>query len=226
MKEIKETKRARVILDHASRTVRSLFRTFDHVREKRATFGTSTDEEQDILRAALVFAAAGLDSCLKQLIKDAVPTLARLDSNVQEEFETFVQRQIKSDVSNLAEANSKAKFLAKILASPNPHEKLLSSYVQYLTGESLQSFAQLNRAAIALGAKMQFITENEPKLVNIFKVRNKIIHELDVIFSGKPGHRQRNNRKKADLQEYAELLLQVTDGIINKVQSKIEKSSP
>jgi hypothetical protein len=45
----------------------------------------------------LVFAAAGLDSLLKQLIRDALGELATKDTDVQRELEAFVSRTIRGD---------------------------------------------------------------------------------------------------------------------------------
>jgi hypothetical protein len=73
----KETERASLVLEYAWRACKALREQCDASRrERRATGGALTDAEQDLLRAMLVFAAAGLDSLLKQLIRDALHNLA------------------------------------------------------------------------------------------------------------------------------------------------------
>ena len=222
MSVIKETKRARTVLEHAKESVDNFFGAYDKMRKKKQ--GAPTDNEQDMLRAGLVFSAAGLDSALKELIRGSVRSLASVDSNVQDQFETFIQRQLRSDGEDV-ESISGFKFLAGILASQAPQERLLNEYVLYLTGTSLQSVDQLFRSAKALGAEMKLISDNKSKLTTIFGVRNSIIHELDVKFSGKSGKRQRNIRKRTDLKSYSELLLKIADEIITKVENKVKPSA-
>ena len=92
-----ETERARKVLAQARDSVKGFLKAFDTVRRARNAKGNPTDEEQDLLRASLVFAAAGLDSVAKELIKGSIRTLAGSDSDVQRELETFVRRQIRGD---------------------------------------------------------------------------------------------------------------------------------
>ena len=61
----KETVRARRVLSQARDSAEGFLKAFDKVREVRGAAGSTTDQEQDLLRATLVFAAAGLDSALK-----------------------------------------------------------------------------------------------------------------------------------------------------------------
>ena len=58
------------ILCSAHDAASSFLDTFNKVREARQAKGTPTDEEQDLLRAMLLFATAGLDSMVKQLVTD------------------------------------------------------------------------------------------------------------------------------------------------------------
>lgn len=68
------------VLDRAKKTVASLEEAFDTVRQQRGvTSGAPTDEEQDLLRAALVFAAAGLDSALKPIFDARNQIIHELD---------------------------------------------------------------------------------------------------------------------------------------------------
>src|SRR5438093_6910832 len=88
---------------------------------RRATGGALTDAEQDLLRAMLVFAAAGLDSLVKQLIRDALRPLAGKDSAVRAELETFVTRQMRADLSaDESDAASGRKFLARVMVAATP----------------------------------------------------------------------------------------------------------
>lgn len=141
---------AQIVFEHTKSSVANFFAAFDTVRKNRGSgLGRPNNEEQDLLRSAPVFATAGLDSLLKQLIRDALPALAKSDSSVQQEFETFVQRQLRGDEEN-AEGPVGHKFLARVLVSPQPLERLLDDYVFNLTGYSLQSVDQLFKTSKAL----------------------------------------------------------------------------
>jgi hypothetical protein len=124
----KLTADARLILRHAKDTVKAFDKAFETVRKERGvTQGAPTDAEQDLLRAALVLAGAGLDSLTKQLIRAALPVLLERDEKVQKEFEDFAATRIKSTASE-ADQPSGAKFLARILSAPSPRERLISEY--------------------------------------------------------------------------------------------------
>jgi hypothetical protein len=217
-----ETDRARIVLDHGRSSVNSFFATFDHLLKirKAKTGGAPTDEEQDLLRSALVFAAAALDSSLKQLVRGALPKLAERNESVAAEFETFVQRQLKGETDDV-ESSFGHKFLASILVSRAPQDKLLSEYVIHLTGTSLQSVEQLFKTCRALDVSAKSLASNRKLFQDIFEARNKITHELDVRFTGKQGHRQRNSRRRDDMQKYSEALLDVAEEIVSGVEAKL-----
>ena len=67
-KVIAETKRSRTVLKHTKASVDSFFSAYSTVRQERgAGQRAPTNTEQDLTRAALVFAAAGLDSAIRNL---------------------------------------------------------------------------------------------------------------------------------------------------------------
>ncbi len=213
-------RRAQMVLDHTKASVENFFKAFDTVRKSRgAGQGRPTDEEQDLLRSALVFAAAGLDSLLKELIRVAVPLLAKTDSAVQQELETFAQRQLRGEEDGL-EGSGGTKFLARLLVSSSPYQRLLDDYVVYLTGSSLQSVDQLFKTSKALGISAQILQTKKEDFKKIFDTRNKIIHELDINFHGSLG-RNRNSRTRPILEGHAKLLIAVANEILSAVKKKI-----
>ena len=220
MANLEETSRARIVLEHTESSVETFFWVFDIIMKSKGG-GGPRDEEQDLLRAALVFAGAGLDSCLKELIRGSLKALAKIDEGVQEEFETFVQRQLRGE-SEEPESIGGYKFLASVLSSSHPQSKLLNEYVYYLTGTSLQSVEQLFKTFKALGIDTKFLGEQKPALVMIFEARNKIIHELDINFARGRGHRARNSRRRPDLEEYSKLLVKVATTTIKLVEDKLQ----
>ncbi len=221
MTEKKELERASTVLEMAKGSVRNFFDIYEKVRQARnAGQGAPMDNEQDLLRAALVFAAAGLDSTLKELIKGSMRPLSKINTNVQEQFESFIQRKLRGDSDELGPASAN-KFLASILASDLPQERLLSEYVLYLTGSSLQSVDQLFKSTSALGAETKIIADNKAELKKIFSARNQIIHELDVKFTGKVGHQQRNRPRKSEIEKQCKLLIDVAEAIIKSVRNNM-----
>ena len=218
-----ETARAHAVCEHAKSSVENFFHIFDNLAAARGR-GAPADEEQDLLRAALVFAAAGLDSTLKELIKGTVKPLAAIHADVRQEFETFVQRQLKGE-SEDSESPSGYKFLASILSSSNPQSRLLDDYVYYLTGASLQSVDQLFKTVKALGIDPRLISDRRPQLASIFNSRNAIIHELDIKFTNRRGHRQRNPRRREDLRQDCNTIIELTDAIITAVEEKFPNAT-
>jgi hypothetical protein len=218
--------KARTILDSAQGSADSFLKAFDTVRQARgATRGKPTHEEQDLLRASLVFAAAGLDSMLKQLIREAIRQLAATDVEVQAGLETFVQRKIRGD-SEDAETISGYKFLASILISTSQQDRIIEEYIKELTGNSLQSQDQVFKTVNALGLDPTKSIELDPtELRSAFKVRNEIIHELDVNLNTAPGRSSRKNRTKEDLKKHTDTLLDAGGKILKAVEDKLKSNT-
>ena len=210
------TVNARVILESAEASTQAFRKAFDLVRKQRsAARGMTTDDEQDLLRAMVVFAGAGLDAALKQLIRDTIRELARRDVAVQRELEVFVARELRGDTDN-PEAISGPKFLARILVASSPQNQVIEEYIRELTGSSLQSVDQLMRAAKALGVSQPAAGIEPRKLNHIFDVRNKIIHELDIDLNAQ--RRNRNIRGRDAMVEHTQTLLSVAQKVVEAVE--------
>lgn len=223
-----ETIKARAMLEQASKAKKSLLDACDASRTQRGdgkgglAKGTLTDAEQDLLRAMLVFAGAGLDAVLKQLIKDALRALAAKDPSVQAELEKFATRQLRDDGA-LSDAASGKKFLGQILASTNPQARLLDLYIKDLTGDSLQSPDQVMKTASALGLDTGKLAIDVSKLRKVFDTRNRIIHELDIDLDGKT--RKRNNRRRDPIEKDATLLLDLSSRFVDEVERKLQSKA-
>ena len=218
----KETDRAELVLKQARLSIKHFRAAFDTVRKARKASGPPTAGEQDLIRASLTFAAAGLDSVIKELIKGAIRALAATDPEVQKGLEQYARRQLRDDTDG-AFAKESASFIAKILVSPSPYEQLIENYTLHLTGNSLQSVDQLFMASSALGVKISVINTKSNELREIFDIRNKIIHELDIRFGAASGQKARNSRTKKDLDEKTDLLLDVAKQYIDAVNKKLSK---
>lgn len=217
-----ETVRARKVLKQAQSSVKGFYQTLDAVRTARKATGNPTNNEQDLLRASVVFAAAGLDAVVKELMREAVRALADHDSDVQKELETFVQRQLRGD-SDEADAAVGRKFLASILVSNSPQKKLIDEYILELTGSSLQSVSQLHKAAKALGLNAADVGIKNSELAPIFDARNKMIHELDVNLDKTAARRNQNSRTTEAMKDWSSRLLQVADNLVSGVEKKLNE---
>jgi hypothetical protein len=212
------TEKARLILISAHESAQAFLQAFDDVRQARGDLKSTTEAEQDLLRAMLVFAAAGLDSTVKQLIRDVLPTLVEIDDRVRQGLETFVSRQIRGD--NDGGVNPTAhKFLARLLAAESHQKQVIKEYIGDLTGKSMQSAEELMRAAYALGIEPGDYDIQPTKLRPIFDMRNMIIHELDIDFKSPPSHRQMRSRN--EMLDKANILLEVGEAMLNGVTKKL-----
>lgn len=216
----KETERANIVLNQTKLSIKHFRQAFDAVRKSRKASGPPTAGEQDLIRASLIFAAAGLDSIVKELIKGSIKNLAAKDAEVQRGIEVYARRQLKDDKDGALGKNS-ANFLAKILVSSSPYNQLIDDYTMDLTGGSLQSVDELFRSASALGIKVPIINTKSRDLKEIFEIRNKIIHELDVRFDVNHGQKARNSRTKKGLDEMSDLLITVAEEYIKEVDRKL-----
>lgn len=214
--------KAKMILEHSRNSVSSFREAFDQLRSTRgATHGGSTTHgEQDLLRAMLVFAGAGLDSSLKQIIRDSFRTLARNDDKIRKKIEVFIEKRLRSKDS-IDEIEYHKNMLSKILLSEDPRDFIIEYYIDHLTGSSLQSTQQLLSIVAALNINSDMIRDNKNDLDKLFDVRNKIIHELDVKFKARPREKKRYFRRMNEMRAWTELLLNLSDELIIAIETKL-----
>ena len=212
------TYRACQIVDYAHNSADSLHEAFVGLKAGRR--GSATDEEQDVLRAMLVFAAAGLDSSLKNLFSKCLQQLILEDTKVKEAFEKFIQRELSKGT---AEQPLNTKLLAKALVEPLPIFHLGEQYVYDLTGSSLQSADQIFSASAALGIDpLKQAKLDKKRLDEIFEARNKIIHEFDIDFSG--ARRNRVQRTMTTMICMTNDILELSERFIEMVRRKLPKA--
>ena len=106
--------------------------------------------------------------------------------------------------------------------NPESSDVFFDEYVLFLTGSSLQSANELDKAAKALDVDVTELKQERNEIKDAFDIRNKIIHELDVRFGAAQGQRKRNSRRKNDLEAKANLLLDVGESFIKAVEKKLK----
>lgn len=211
--------KASLIFQYTHAAASSLLVAFDDAKTKRGNpRGVLTDQEQDILRAALVMSYAGLDAALKQAIRDCIDRLLLKDRAVLEGFEKFIRKRIAGD-GDVLELSSGAKFLSIVLADRRPRRRLIEEYIKELTGESLQSAEEIMRTVAALGLDNKQIKLDVQDLKKIFSIRNKVIHELDIDLDALK--RKRRVRSQADLLDSSDKILATTKRFLEALDAKL-----
>lgn len=217
-----QTKAAYLVLKYAHDTAKSFLTSFEYVRKSRAAKGTATDEEQDLLRAMLIFASAGLDSMLKQLIKDALPSVIERNDGARMQFKNYVEKKILNQKASPTVTNIDAKLLSGLLIEDSPKEALIEKLLYDLTSDSIQSKDQLLRVASSFGISTEDLSVDLKKLKTVFEVRNQIAHEMDIDF--KQPNRNRVPRAKNDMIEMTNIILKTADHFLNKVDEIVRLS--
>lgn len=215
----KKLERAIVAINKSQSIVTSLHSIYIDLQSKRKTRKGLTEKESDILRAMLVFSASGLDSVVKQLIRDTLLEITRKNDDVQKQLEKFIENKLKakdnegSDIVNI-------KNLANVLATPSPFERILRIEEKELTSGSLQSRDELLRIATIFAIEPKEICTDLEKLKEAFDIRNQIIHEMDIDFESSSNKRRPRNHKRMCF--YSNLLLEVGSKFIKAVKNKLE----
>lgn len=194
--------------------------TYPILREQReADRGRLTHAEQDLFRAAVVFAGAGVDAVLKQTLRAAVPVQIKRSAGAREKYVDFVSRQIQDN------RGIDAKVLARLLVSDTPQDDLLGSYIEFLTGSSLQSRTQVTSSLAALGLQAdRELFKDASNLDDLFRTRNQIAHEMDMTPAGAEGRGKRTRRDRA-IQRYVDMChqgLNYSQRVLNRLESDLK----
>lgn len=165
------------------------------------------------MRAALIFASAGLDSMVKQLVVDALPSIIDHDDGASRMFRNFIERRIRRG------EGLDLTFLAGILADAQPRGQLIGALVRNLTDTSLQSTEQLLRAGSFFNIPSQDICRDAGRLSLIFEARNQIVHEMDVDFA--QPNRNRRPRAKQKMIDFTNEIFLVASSFLQGVDAKL-----
>lgn len=210
------------ILTKTAESVNS-FNTLYKAGRSGAKGGPSTHQQQDLYRAMLVFACAGLDVFVKQLVKNKLPELLEADKDVQGKFKEFVKRGIKKDEKELLNT------VALALIDQTPRNVFLNEYIKNLTGDSLQSVSELKRISEASGldTKKIFSDKKGNTLKDAFIARNQIIHEMDINISDSTsrttGYRTRRQRQATLVEKHTKSILGLAEELFSAYKEKFQK---
>lgn len=208
-----------------SKTIDSInsFRKLYKAGRSGAKGGPSTHDQQDLYRAMLIFACAGLDVFVKQLVKNKLPQLLEVDKDVQNRFKEYVKRGIHKDDKAILNT------VALALIDQSPRSVFLKEYVRNMTGDSLQSVDELCKIseASALETKKIFNDTRRGTIKEAFTARNEIIHEMDINISESSsrttGYRTRRQRKAPIMEKHTKSILNLAEEIFISYKDKFEK---
>ena len=209
------TETSQRFLASAYDSVDHVFETLETVRAIRKSVkgtvkGRTPANEEDLLRAAIVFTGAGLDAALKQLVLDSLPVLlAHVRPLAHEKFEEFLKKKIERD------GGVDVTVLVRYISSDDPRQRMINDYVDSLTGSSLQSVGEVRRVVSALGFDDKELHKEIGELKDLFIARNQVSHELDLQRLETQGDRSRRTRTISGTQDLCHTGLEVGQMIIN-----------
>ncbi|MFE6609962.1 hypothetical protein [Amycolatopsis sp. NPDC057786] len=195
----------------------------------KALTGRFTHAAQSSLRSALLFAGAGLDRSLKQLVDDTMPYLAEFEPKSIESFHKFAEDHISSGSGGID-----AKSLVRILLGEGKSPKgiVLNRWSQHLQSSSAQSVERVEEIAIALGVTDRSVRSrikpgkaDSATLKDAFSARNEIAHELDIT-KPKADVRARletlqKGRSIAEIEKFVKAIIDIGQLIINDVGERL-----
>ncbi len=208
------TSRARTVLEHSVKTCNHFLNLFRSATSDRGP-GAPSDSEQDLLRAMLLFACAGLDSAAGHLMRDCAVELLPRSESLRKSTRSFASREL--DMSDAG-----AEFLFRMLdkAQPGVEHLVVEEMMEERTRHSLQSHEELLNMCSLFEFNDKGIERDILKLRDVFKARNIITHEMDIDFNRAP-NRSRVSRRRDDMVEYTTRVLKVAAQLIDATQKKL-----
>lgn len=179
------------VLEYAYESTDSLWKTFAAVKKKRNPLGVPTHAEQDLLRAILIFACAGLDSFIKQIFKDAYPMLVKKHEKAAIALQKYVEKRLVKTAAVEGETSTyDTKILATVLLDDSPKDGLIKLLINDVISSSMQSHEEIMKAVNYLGIDPAKLLIQPEEIRHIFNARNRIIHEMDIDFEAWKKRRQ------------------------------------
>ncbi|MCS6563253.1 MULTISPECIES: hypothetical protein [Curtobacterium] len=212
----------------------SLLNRLSKVSQGKSTNGNWTEQAQDSLRAAILFAGAGLDRALKSLVTSATGPLLSKDQNVKDKFEFFAAESITDQQTHSVNPREFVRLFLN--TGKAPQDVLQARWVHNLTSGSAQSAERVEELASALGVVESDLRKrikpginSRTALQSAFDARNQIAHELDVTKPleelRRPLERIRARRAVADTEEKVGEMLSVAQLLVNDVAARLAAPS-
>ncbi len=168
----------------------------------------------------LIFACAGLDMLVKQLLSSKLSMLVDVDETAQNKFKEYVRSGINRNEKDTLNT------VALALIDRQPRDVFLRDYIESMTKESLQSTGQLCKASDASGlnTKQIFTTAKLNLLRDAFTVRNEISHNMDINLLGAASrtvrYRTRKTRTESTMEGYTKTILDLAQELFTAYKVK------
>ncbi|ROQ54491.1 hypothetical protein EDF36_3545 [Rathayibacter sp. PhB152] len=213
----------------------SLQNRIQKVSSNKKLKGNWSGASQDSLRAAILFAGAGLDRTVKLLAESAIPKLLhKADESVGVQFAKFAEKAV-SDVNS--QTVSARMFVSLLLEDgQTPREVLMNNWIRELTGSSAQSSSRVSEIATALGVSDKTFrmrcsdSKRGSDLNRAFHARNQVAHELDVtkpkLETRQPLERIRATRTVVETEGHVREMLDVAQQLVNLVVVRVVDVRP
>lgn len=156
--------------------------------------GRLSNDELELLRAALVFTSSGLDASMHRLVRDVLPRLAVAAGTGSalryQEYRKSAVREGSDD------------FVAAV-CSPDPHAAMLAMYVRERTKASYQGSSDLRkRVRETLGIPKAAIPDADLSALDpFFMARNDVVHDLDYVDVKAAGFKRHHRAQAATVTE-------------------------
>ena len=214
-KELREACR-RLVAAHQA--VQALFDNLTELREAKKDEGAKLARlghaESDLLRAGIVFAAAGLEASIKQVVQHALHPIVKRHEPARKRRGDYVSKPVDESPGAVKAA----------LAGKDIEAALDRHYIESFTTASLQSERALKKVRDALGisATGAFTNAHLGALRTFFDVRNQIAHELDLKPSAGVGDSTRRTRTLGQSLAYCDDALALAAAYILAAEDLLE----
>ena len=170
--------------------------------------------KQNIKRSMILFACAGIDAIVKQLIHEALESVIERDEGAQDQLYQFTQRKLDKDGN---------KLVAKLLTSRNSRKALIDLYVEELSQGSLQNAEQLYKVAAAFNIKTDYLGDKTTRdtLKQVFDTRNMIAHQMDINFCMSSFEQIEHSDEETN--QSIDIIIKVSEKFIGLVESMLKK---
>ncbi|MGW4214999.1 hypothetical protein ACWEIJ_43975 [Lentzea sp. NPDC004789] len=201
-------------------SVTGLFDALATVRAtKQATTGQDTrgrlaSDEEDLLRAALVFTSSGLDACCKRLLPDTLESLIAGNATAGRKFHDFIKQELATGPSDP---------LAQAILASDPRKQMIKAYIDVRTKASMQGSGDVKtRVRDTLGiSNAQLPVAQIETLDKFFAARNAIVHNLDYEDPSAPNSKARWRRKMEEVRDDCDAVLAVVATIIRAAATNL-----
>lgn len=165
-----------------------------------------------------MFTSAGVDACLRRLLRDVLPVLVPIDGTPARGayIKHLLENRLKGEVSRATK---------EAITAIEPLERLIDLYVADLTGASLQRWQDLQKIRTALGLPKERPGDDRLRnLEDFFNARNEIAHELDLINPSGPGNRRRRHRDMQAVGDQCNRVICVIEEFIRGASEVVKAS--